>query len=72
MNSQEKQVWDNQRKLKMDTALNTLKHTQNVEMENLKQRIKNSRAERNKERKRQEDRINLKYENFMNDMKKLQ
>ena len=52
MNGQEKQVWDNQRKIKMDTALSTLKNLQNVEMENLKQRIKNSRAEKNKERKK--------------------
>ena len=52
MNGQEKQLWDNQRKMKMDTALNTLKNLQNVEMENLKQRIKNSRAEKNKERKK--------------------
>ena len=72
MNSQEKYVWDNHRRQKMETALNTLKNTQNLEMENLKQRINNSRAEKNKERKKEQDRINLKYENFMTDLKKSQ
>lgn len=70
--SQEKQLWDNQRRQKLETALNTLKNIQNLEMENLKQRIKNSRAEKNKDRKKEDERINLKYENFMVDLKKFQ
>lgn len=71
MLGQERPQWDANRKIKMETALNTLRGTQNLESENLKQRIKNSRAEKTKERKREEEKINLKYENFMIDMRKL-
>lgn len=70
--AREKEQWDTNRKIKMDTALNTLKTKQTTEMSNFKQRVSNSRAEKVKERKREEEKINLKYDNFMNDLKKNQ
>lgn len=70
--SEETKVWDANRKTKIDTTLNTLKNKQNNEMANFKKRVATSTAEKNRDRKNEEEKINLKYENFMRDLKKNQ
>ena len=72
MFAKESEMWDTSRKNKMDTALSTLKAKQNTEMTNFQKRVATSRAEKNRDRKIEEDKINLKYDNFMRDLKKNQ
>ena len=39
MEMEEKGSWMNNRKIKLDTAMNTLKNKQNLEMNNLQKRV---------------------------------
>lgn len=72
MAAREKQAWDLNRKMKMDVALNTLKDKHNSEMECLKQKLSNGRAEKVKERRREKEVMELKFENLRVELRKQQ
>ena len=69
MHEAEKHQWDVNRKIKLQTALDTLKVTHDNQMQNLKKRNRTHLDEQLKDKKITEDTINHKYENFMNDLK---
>lgn len=48
----------------MQTALNQLKAKQDVELANLRKKIKTGLDELNKQLKKEEEKLNLKYENI--------
>lgn len=60
----EKEAWLNSRNLKIETALNTLRAKQAVELAALQKKIKTGVDEQIKERNKEEERINLKYGNI--------
>lgn len=62
--AEERQRWMNNRATKIDTALNTLKAKQDMELTNLRKKIKSGLDELNKQRKKQEEKLTLKFENI--------
>ena len=60
----EKERWMANRDNKMQTALNQLKAKQDVELANLRKKIKTGLDELNKQLKKEEEKLNLKYENI--------
>lgn len=56
----------------MDNSLNILKNKQKSELTNLQKRIKTSKAEKNREKDIEIEKINMKYENLMKDLKVVQ
>lgn len=68
----ETESWNQARNLKIENALSILKNKQKSELANLQKRIKTSRAEKNKEKDIETEKINLKYENLMKDLKVVQ
>lgn len=60
----EKDKWLSNRNSKIETALSTLRGNQDVELAALKKKIKTGLDEQNKDRKKEEERIMLKYGNI--------
>ena len=60
----EKQKWMENRDNKMNTALNQLRAKQEVEVANLKKKIRTGEDELNKQLKKDEEKLHLKFENI--------
>jgi hypothetical protein len=60
----EKEAWINARNLKIDTAANTLRAKQATELAALQKKIKTGLDEQNKDRVKEELRLNQKYANI--------
>ena len=69
MVAEEKEKWLANRNIKMETALNLLKTKQEVELSNLKKKIKTGLDELIKQRKREEEKTTLRFENTRKEQK---
>lgn len=65
----EKEKWMASRNNKMETALNLLKSKQEAELNNLKKKIKSGLDELVKQRKKEEEKTTLKFENTRKEQK---
>ena len=68
----EKEVWMQNRHIKIDTGLNQLRARQDVEVANLRKKIRTGLDEINKQRKKEEEKLNHKYENIRKQQSMLQ
>lgn len=59
----------NNRAIKIDTALNTLKLKQDAELSNLKKKIRTGLDQLNKQRKKEEEKLTLKFQNIRREQK---
>ncbi len=69
MEKSEKEAWNNARNLKIETSSNTLRTKQAGELAALQKKIRTGVDELNKERTKEESRINLKYNNIERELK---
>lgn len=69
MERQENKAWMEKRHERMETALNTLKAKQAVELANLRQKYKNMLDESIRDRKIEEERLHMKFDNLHKDLK---
>lgn len=68
----ETEAWNLNRNNKMENSLSILRNKQNTELTNFQKRVKTTKAERNREKDIEVDKINMKYENLMKDLKVIQ
>ena len=72
MEREENKNWMDKRNERMDTAINTLKTKQGVELANLRQKYKNQLDESIRDRKIEEERLHMKFDNLHKDLKSQQ